>query len=192
MIVAVGLSTEVLNAAIASFPTATLTLGWEGVPELDLQGYRVLVGTESGQYTQTYDVGLATTFEVPNLQIGQTYYFAVIAIDNRGLESPPSAELMVTIAPPPLPDKPTLSSNTDGSLSLQWTFPNSAMSSAPEFIIEESSDLVSWTRVATVRDTDAAHGDAELTHFSWSVPTTGERMFYRLTAENWMGTSTAP
>lgn len=175
-------------------PGATMTLGWNAVSNSDLQGYRVYVGTASGQYTRSHDTGTALSLPIDNLTMGQTYYFAVIAINSTGLESEPSNELRVTIALPPLPAASTLTSNAAGSLSLQWTIPNSAMGSSPQFLVQASADLRNWLPVATVLATDAVGSDAQSTRFSWPipVPAAGAGLFYRLTARNWLGTSTAP
>lgn len=190
---AAAFSTLPTNAAFTPPSGKTLTLGWDANPELDLQDYRVYVGAQSGQYTQTFDAGAATSIPIVQLQEGQTYYFAVVAIGSTGLESPLSAELVVTIATPPLPTGSRVASGEAGELNLQWTFPTSAMGSSPEFIVQASSDLKNWTEVATVSAENSLGGDGQQEYFSWSIPAaTGERKFYRLTASNWLGSSTAP
>ncbi|HEX7260297.1 MAG TPA: DUF1349 domain-containing protein, partial [Luteolibacter sp.] len=82
-----------------------LNLGWNAVPEAGIQGYRIYLGTQSNQYTKTYDTGTATTFTASDLEAGQNYHFAVSAIGSNGLESDLSNEISVTTAapPPPLP-----------------------------------------------------------------------------------------
>ncbi len=42
---------------------------------------KVYVGTTSGVYTTTIDVGNVTTYTVTGLQPGRTYYFVVSAYD---------------------------------------------------------------------------------------------------------------
>ena len=181
------------NAALTPPAGNTLTLSWDANPETNLQDYRVYAGTQSGNYNQTYDAATATSFLIEQLEAGQTYYFAVMAIGSTGLESPLSAELVVTIATPPLPTGSQLTMGASGKLDLQWTFPTSAMGSSPEFRIQASADLENWTEVATVLAESSLGGADQLEHFSWTVPTTvDERKFYRLTATNWLGSSAAP
>ncbi len=170
----------------------SVTIGWNPVPEPDLQGYRVFLGTQSGQYTQTFDAGTETSILLDNLQAGQTYYFTVTAIGSTGLESQPAEELQLTIAPPPLPLGVSLVASGPRNLNLQWTFPASAMGSSPEFIVQASADLRNWREVATVPASDSIGENGQVIEFSWSIPRTAERMFYRLTAKNWLGTSTGP
>ena len=190
-VLAAAFSMGLANAAVIP-GTKTVTLGWNAVPQTDIQGYRVSVGTQSGQYTQTLNTGTATSMPVDNLEVGQTYYFTVVAIGSTGLESPPSTELRLTIAPPPLPLGSSVAASGAGVLKLQWTFPSSAMDSSPEFIVQASSDLRIWTQVATVLAKDSVGGNAQSTQFSWDIPQTDSQMFYRLTAKNWLGTSTTP
>ncbi len=181
-----------VNAAVTPAAATTVTLAWNANSETDLQGYRVFVGTESGQYSQSYDAGTSLSFPVDDLVLGQTYYFAVTVIGSTGLESLASSELMVTIARPPLPTGSTLASNAaTGSLSLKWVFPVSALGSAPEFIVQVSSDLLNWSPVATVAATDSVGRNGQLEEFSWPIPIGGGHKFYRLTAKNWLGESAA-
>lgn len=91
------------KAAIAPpVSVLSLPLSWNAVPQTDIQGYRVYVGLESGQYTQQYDVGTVLNYSVGDLAIGQTYYIAVKAIGSTGLESDFSEELPVTVTPQPM------------------------------------------------------------------------------------------
>lgn len=81
-------------------PTSAVTLEWDAVPETDIQGYRLFVGTQSGQYDTFHEAGKLTSFEVTQLQVGQTYYFAVLAVGSTGLEGDKSIELAVTLSQP--------------------------------------------------------------------------------------------
>src|SRR5574340_1241760 len=60
-----------------------------------LAGYRVYVGTRSGVYgfAGPFEVTNSTTFTVPNLPVGTTYFFAVSAFDKAGNESAKSNEV---------------------------------------------------------------------------------------------------
>jgi hypothetical protein len=59
--------------------------------------YRVKYGTASNSYNQSMDVGTATTATIPNLTEGNTYYFAVTALDSSSVESVASNEVSSTI-----------------------------------------------------------------------------------------------
>jgi hypothetical protein len=77
-----------------------VTLSWhpptertDGTP-LTLGGYRIVYGTESRNYNHSIDLtnpGL-TRYYIDGLGAG-TWFFAIIAIDTQGLESPPSMEV---------------------------------------------------------------------------------------------------
>src|SRR3990172_8865105 len=79
------------------------TLAWDPNPEPDVAGYKVHVGTSPGTYTQTIDVGHVTTFTVPGLLAGETYYFALTAYDIFANESGLSGQVSTTIPKPPEP-----------------------------------------------------------------------------------------
>jgi hypothetical protein len=55
----------------------------------------VYVGTTSGSYSFAgpFEVTSGTSFTVPNLPFGTTYFFAVSAFDKTGNESTKSAEV---------------------------------------------------------------------------------------------------
>ena len=99
----IGLHSYLTTTAKATtVPLQTVTLGWNAVPETDIQGYKVYVGTQSLQYTASYLTGNQLTYPVANLTSGQTYYFAVTAIGYGGLESLYSTELVSTLPLPPV------------------------------------------------------------------------------------------
>jgi hypothetical protein len=60
-------------------------------------GYRVHVGTESGAYSEAYDVGDATTFRYTDGVPGTLYYFAVVAYNANGEVSPYSNEVSTVV-----------------------------------------------------------------------------------------------
>ena len=74
-----------------------VTLGWDSNMEVDLEGYKLYYGFESGNYSYTIDVGYQTIYTITNLQIGETYYFSVTAYNNIGYESSYSNEVLYTI-----------------------------------------------------------------------------------------------
>jgi hypothetical protein len=169
-----------------------IKLGWNAVPETGIQGYKVYVGTASNQYTLTYDAGTNLTLTIPDRVLGTTYYFVVKAIGSTGLESPYSQEVAVTIAPPPLPVGGGMTTNGSGQRALSWSFPKAALTGSPEFIIEQSTNLVNWTVAATVLPSASTGGTTQMANFSWPMAVSGTRRFYRLTARNWLGTPMTP
>lgn len=79
---------------------AQVTLVWDANPPQDqVSGYKVYVGTASGNYNvRTNDVGNVTQHTVTNLTSGQSYFFAVTAYNGAGLESDFSVEGVPLIA----------------------------------------------------------------------------------------------
>lgn len=66
---------------------AAITLTWDPNSEEDLGGYKVYVGTSSGEYGSPTDISNVTTYKPPGLQPNTTYFFAVTAYDLSGNES---------------------------------------------------------------------------------------------------------
>ena len=70
----------------------TATVTWAANSEGDLAGYKLYVGTSSGIYNRTIDVGKVTSYSI-SLPKGSTYFFALTAYDSSGNESGRSAEM---------------------------------------------------------------------------------------------------
>jgi Fibronectin type III domain len=69
-----------------------ITLAWN--PNTDpIAGYKLYVGTQSGTYSQNFDVGNTTAATFNNATPGQRYCFAVTAYSSASLESPKSNEV---------------------------------------------------------------------------------------------------
>lgn len=75
--IAVALLTILLVGVTPAY-AGSLTVAWDSSPDPTVIGYRVYVGTTSGVYTETYDVGNAITFSYNGAE-GVRYYFAVAA-----------------------------------------------------------------------------------------------------------------
>jgi hypothetical protein len=187
-----GLCLTNVSTAAEPSPTHSATLAWDPVPESVLMGHRVLIGTSSGQYTATHEVGLTPQLTLGGLEFGQTYYAVVISLGNDGLESEPSSELVFTVAPPPLPSATQVAIDGSGQVVLQWSFSKAALGSSPEFVIQASPDLSQWAEVETVSADQPAAEEGGMVKFVRPIAAAGPQMFYRLTARNWMGESTGP
>ncbi|MEE4311793.1 MAG: fibronectin type III domain-containing protein [candidate division KSB1 bacterium] len=66
---------------------------WATNQEPDLAGYKIHLGTQSGNFSTTYDLGLAVEYTTNDLVEGNTYYFVVSAYDTVGNMSDYSNEV---------------------------------------------------------------------------------------------------
>lgn len=179
-------------ATLDPLPSESVTLAWDAVPDTELTGYRLLIGTSDGPFTESYVVGLTPQLTVSGLEFGQTYHAVVITLGVGTLESEPSTELTFTVAPPPLPLDTQIARKAYGQVVLQWSFSKAALGSSPEFIIQASPDLSNWTEIETISVDQSVAEDGGLLKFVRPIHASGPQMFYRLTARNWMGESTGP
>jgi Fibronectin type III domain len=81
-------------------PTSSVSLAWSAVaatsnPNTNAVGYRLKVGSSSGNYTQTVDVGNSTSGAVA-LKSGSKYFFVVTAYNQAGIEGGGSNEVSAT------------------------------------------------------------------------------------------------
>lgn len=188
----IAITTTVTQAVSTPPPLQSMQLGWDAVPEAGISNYKVYVGTASQQYSRVLDAGTAISVAIGDLEYGQTYYFAVKAVGIAGIEGAPSNELVVTISPPPLPVGTSLTAAGTVTRSLSWTFPKSAMSSSPEFIVYQSTDLVNWTVAEIVLPAQYSSEDSLNVKFERPLNSSSPRIFYRITASNWLGKSVNP
>ncbi len=73
-----------------------MRLSWRANQESDLAGYKLYIGTASGIYNvagSPFSINNATNSTAFNLLKGQTYFFALSALDTAGNESVLSAEI---------------------------------------------------------------------------------------------------
>ncbi len=85
----------------ATAAQAQVTLSWIPNTEANLTGYKIHYGISSRNYTNVIDVGLPDSINgriqaTVNELTGSTYFFAVTAYDNNGLESDYSNEIIHT------------------------------------------------------------------------------------------------
>jgi PKD repeat protein len=92
----------------------TATISWDPNPEPDIAGYKVFYGTSSGNYTDCITVNSTqTSCEITGLQGGNTYYFAVKAVDASGQESEFSSEVSKYIPAPIVPPNADIQVNAN-------------------------------------------------------------------------------
>ena len=77
------------------------TLTWDPNTEPDIAGYVVSVGTQSGVYTSSVDVGNQTSYPITGLDPTLNHYFVVRAYNSQGLYSSYSKEILLPAASPP-------------------------------------------------------------------------------------------
>lgn len=76
-------------------------LAWNPLPSAELAGYNLYYGSISGRYLQRRSVEKESqTLTIRALPVGQTYFFAVRAVNAQGQESDFSREVAVTIGNP--------------------------------------------------------------------------------------------
>ncbi len=127
-----------------------MTLGWQASTDPNVVGYNIYYGTSSGNYTSEVTVGNATSITLNGLVPGTTYYLAATTFDSQNLQSDFSPEITYTV--PAVVTNPSANAATltpvaslvGGQFSL-----NVAGVANGQYIIQASSDMVSWTSVAT-------------------------------------------
>ena len=97
LIILLGVASLLLPAFAGVACSATVTVAWDPNPEPTVAGYYMHYGTSSGSYTNSVDVGSATTCAISALQEGVTYYLAVTAYDGSGSQSGYSDEIVYTV-----------------------------------------------------------------------------------------------
>ena len=94
----------------------SLTLAWDPSTDSSVVGYIVRIGTASGTYTQSVDVGATTTYVFPSAVAGQQYFFTVVAYAAGPILGIPSAEVSGYSNAPPSLAAPGNQSSEVGSL----------------------------------------------------------------------------
>jgi len=89
----------ILVCSAFEIEAAVVTLAWDLSSSPNIAGYRLHSGTTSGVYSQTSELGNATSTLVSNLVTGKTYFFVVTAYNTMGVESALSDEVSY-LAPP--------------------------------------------------------------------------------------------
>ena len=90
-------TTSSLTTTSVTGTSTAATLTWNADASTGLAGYKVYLGTASGVYGTSINVGNVNSYVVSNLALGTTYYFVVTAYSTSGSESPPSNEVSKSI-----------------------------------------------------------------------------------------------
>ncbi|MEQ1730366.1 MAG: putative Ig domain-containing protein, partial [Vicinamibacterales bacterium] len=105
----------------------SLTLAWDANTEPDVIGYYVFIGTSSGVYSTTIDVGTATSYTFGSALPGTTYYLTVAAYSAGPVVGQRAPEVVTTTGGGPTlsnPGNQTGSRGSPVSLTLSATDPN--------------------------------------------------------------------
>jgi len=82
-----------IGSAGAAVADQSANLAWQPSPTSDIAGYAVYYGTTSGVYDFRLDVGSQTNATIAGLAGGMTFFFAVSAYNQLGVESELSNEI---------------------------------------------------------------------------------------------------
>ncbi len=105
-------------------------LTWNASTDPSVAGYNIYFGNASRSYSGKLNAGKSTSYMVPNLTGGATYYFAVTAYNSAGIESSFSNEASVIIPlPVGAPVAGFSSPITSGTAPLVVSFTNSSSGS---------------------------------------------------------------
>ncbi len=92
-------SVDEVNVIVSAIGLVSVTLDWDPVTTNtngstinNLAGYKVSVGTASGNYGMTLNAGLNTTYNLSDLRVGSKYYAVVRAYNSSGKESANSVQ----------------------------------------------------------------------------------------------------
>ena len=100
-----------------------LDLAWDPSPSPDVGGYRIYYGKNAGNYPDSVDAGNRTSFTVPNLTDGDTYYLVATTYNTGGTaESAFSNQLIATVPGAGAPVASFTATTTSGVAPLTVTF----------------------------------------------------------------------
>ena len=77
----------------------SVTLAWDPSTDPTVVGYILYYGNYSENFSQSINVGGATSATVTNLTPGQTYYFVATAYNAAGIQSAPRTRLCFNFQP---------------------------------------------------------------------------------------------
>jgi Fibronectin type III domain len=120
----------------------SVALAWIPSSSTNVVGYKIYYGTTSLNYDSLVDVGSTNAVTIAGLMDGTTYYFAAVAVDSAGGESPFSNEAVYTV--------PSAAATLAVSPGLGGGFSFSVSGiSGYQYVVQSSTDLVNWVPVQT-------------------------------------------
>jgi len=125
-----------LFAATSAKAVSTVSLAWDPNPDPEAAGYNIYYGGASRDYTNVISVGNTVTADIGGLIEGDTYYFALTAVNSFGEESDYSAETVYIV-----PGFLTISQGTEPGAPITIHFPVAVQHS---YELQVSTDLGDW------------------------------------------------
>lgn len=153
------------DQALAVIPSGTASLAWDSSTSSDVAGYRVYMGTTSGNYTSSVVAGNATTTTISGLVTGATYYFAVKAYNTSGVESAFSNE--ISFVPGTATLRLSVTANGQAVLTVKGL-------AGHTYEVQTSRTLTSWSILGNV-----TAGSDGLASYTDSPAVVGVKRFYR-------------
>ena len=95
-------NTDVIKKIISSiFLARSATVSWHANLPQELYGYKVYIGTESRNYSDCVFVeNTSTSHRFNRLSLNKIYYFCVTSVNNSGVESGYSQEVVKKMSKP--------------------------------------------------------------------------------------------
>lgn len=87
---------SLFSIVVGSLLPGTVFIEWKKNTEIDLAGYKIYWGTQSGRYSEVKNVGFDTSCTIYHLRSGN-YFFSVTAYDTIGNESDYSNEMEIFV-----------------------------------------------------------------------------------------------
>jgi hypothetical protein len=124
----------------------SVALTWDPTTSANAAGYALYYGQDGTNFGNRIDVGTNTSFVVDGLQAGQTNYFAIVAYDAQGVESPKS-----NVLPYIVPGMLSVARNAGPGSAVVIAFP---VASGHTYQVQASDNLRIWSTIWQVTATN--------------------------------------
>jgi hypothetical protein len=132
-----------LIVATGAKAVSNVTLTWSSSNDINATGYKVYYGGSSGNYTNSITVGNVTSFVIPGLADGTTYYFAATTYDGTGDESGFSNETSFNTVSGIAAVLTSVAQSNN-----QFSFTVSGVS-GNQYVVQASTNLIDWISLQT-------------------------------------------